>query len=120
VKEKKSSHRTVSCNDQQSWNPFLWCDMDEISSVLDSMYTCKDQKRQKITTQLCHHIIRSEFMDITCLTDMLCSTILSEYHHVNELFMVYCQMCIGTTSECLLMTVFDLDEEEKVAFSKAC
>jgi len=44
VNGKVSSRMTVSCNDQQSWNPFLWCENDEIGSVLDSRFACKDHK----------------------------------------------------------------------------
>jgi len=121
VNETVHSHAIVNCcNKDQSWNPFLWSDDDKAGSVLDCSYACKDSKQQKIATDLCHCIICSDFVGISCFSDMLCLTCYLEYRNVHEIFTVYCHMSIGTPSECMLMTLFDLDALERVAFDRAC
>jgi len=121
VNEKVHSYTIVSCcHDEKSWNPFLWSEDDEVGSVLDCSYTCRDRKRHKIATDLCHQIICSEFVGISCLTDMLCSTRFFDYHNIQETYTVYCRMSIRTTSESMLMTLFDFDATEKAAFDRAC
>jgi len=121
--EKVAVHQNITemvNNMSYFWNPFLIDDNEEVEHMMDDSFSCIDRKRKATTTELCYQMIQSNFVGIQSLLDMLCGPSLPEYYQIKEMFMVYCQMLIGSPSESFLMALFDFNSNEDKSFDTAC
>ena len=86
----------VEPDDQKYWNPFLsFGNQQENKNMLESTFVCNDKKHKERVTKLCQQIIHIDFVGIQNLTDMLCSTSVTEYSHMMEMYTVYCHISLS-------------------------